>query len=198
MSGKETGMKRMWSVLALACVATACSGSGRESVNPAGPTPAASMGITGTVLPAGYAGKTVEREIAATLTGRFDFSQLWGDEWWECYADSVSTGTVTHFGLSELRTRHIPLFDTGTLTEGEFTLVAANGDEITGTYEGTAAMDPDRPDVGHASATFVVTGGTGRFKGASGSITATALETFDDPTWLTAAVTWTLSGTVRY
>ncbi len=76
--------------------------------------------------------------------------------------------------------------------------MAANGDQLQGTYEGTFAPDPDRSDVYHATATFVVSSGTGRFAGATGSLATTFLETLDDPTWASAKVTWTLAGTINY
>jgi hypothetical protein len=185
-------MKWTLSALALAIFLAACGAGSHDALNPVAPNAPA---VTAAAAPGGPA--TPSREVTGTLKGRLDFP-LWGSEWWEIYGDTTAQGTVTHLGLSVLRARHIPDFDTATLREGEFTLVAANGDEITGTYEGTAAMDPERPDLGHASVTMTVTGGTGRFAGATGTLTGTLLEVFDDPTWASAGVTWTIEGTVRY
>lgn len=183
-------------VVAFAAVAVACGDSARQTINPVGPGALAVQGISTT-----GAGSTAEhgvaRQLAGTLDGRFDFTRTWGSEWWEIYSDGDATGTVTHFGLTTLRTTHIPTL-TLQLTQGVFTMVAANGDEIHGTYEGSAAYDPERADVVHGTALFVVSGGTGRFAGATGTIRATLLEILDDPTWASAKVTWTLAGTVTY
>jgi hypothetical protein len=51
--------------------------------------------------------------------------------------------------------------------EGAFTIVAANGDQISGTFLGTAQVGPVVSIVELAT----ITGGTGRFAGASGSFT---------------------------
>lgn len=183
-------------VVAFAAVAVACGDGARQTINPAGPSAFAEQGISTTGV-GSPAEQGVARHLAGTLDGRFDFTRTWGSEWWEIYSDSEATGTVSHFGLTTLRTTHIPTL-TLQLTQGVFTMVAANGDEIHGTYEGSAAYDPDRADVVHGTAIFVVSGGTGRFAGATGSITATLLETLDDPTWASAKATWTLAGTINY
>lgn len=190
-------MSRTACVVALAAVAVACGDSTRQTNNPVSPSAFTEQGIS-TTAAGSRAEQSVARDVSGTLDGRFDFTRLWGTEWWEFYSDSEATGTVTHLGLATLRTTHIPDPNTLALTQGVFTLVAANGDEVHGTYEGAAAYDPERTDVVHGTATFVVSGGTGRFAGATGSITATFLETFDDPTWASAKGTWTLAGTIKY
>ncbi len=133
-----------------------------------------------------------------TLDGRFDFTRMWGGEWWQFYSDSHATGTVSHLGLAHVYTTHVPNLVTGALEQGTFRIVAANGDEIHGTYEGAGTYDEHRADLVHGAATFVISGGTGRFDGATGTINATFLETLDDPTWASARVAWTLAGTVNY
>jgi hypothetical protein len=181
----------------LAALVVGCSGD--RQINPTGPSTLAAGG-SGAVS-AGSAGQSqqVLRHIEGTLSGRFDFTRLWGNEWWEFYSDSDCGGTVSHLGLSRLYTTHIPDLATGALTEGTFKIVAANSDEIQGTYTGVAVYDAEHPDLlAHGTATFVITGGTGRFAGATGSINATFLETFDDPSWASAGVVWTLDGSVSY
>jgi hypothetical protein len=182
--------------VAFAAAVAACGDSARQTINPVGPSAVDEHRIS-----TSGTGSTVEqsvaRHVAGTLDGRFDFTRTWGSEWWEFYSDSDCTGTVSHLGLTRLRTTHIPTM-TGALTQGEFTMTAANGDEIRGTYEGTFASDPDHPAVYHATAMFVVASGTGRFAGATGSLTAVFVETLDDPSWASAAVTWTLAGTIAY
>jgi hypothetical protein len=184
-------------IVALAALAVACSGSAQPAINPASPSALSGAGIA--VEGAGPASEQgVARHAEGTLNGRFDFTHMWGADWWQFYSDSEATGTLSHFGLTRIHTRHIPDLTTGALEQGEFTIVAANGDELHGTYEGSATYDPERADLVHGAAAFVVSGGTGRFANATGTIAATFLETLDDPSWASAKVTWTLAGTVKY
>jgi hypothetical protein len=181
--------------ISLAVVAAGCGAN--QELSPAGPN----TGTTadGGSVAAASQGRQVTRHVTGTMTGRFDFTRLWGTEWWEFYSDSDCRGTVSHLGLARLYTTHIPDIDTGQLTEGTFRIVAANGDKIRGTYTGSAVPDAEQPALlAHGTATLVVSGGTGRFAHATGSIDATFLETFDDPSWASAGVVWTLDGSVSY
>ena len=55
-----------------------------------------------------------------------------------------------------------------TFSGGRLTLVAANGDELRATYSGT--LNPTAvPPIYAITGTYQITGGTGRFTGASGS-----------------------------
>jgi hypothetical protein len=58
---------------------------------------------------------------------------------------------------------------TGAVTGGTFTLTAANGDKVFGTYIGQA-LPTDNPNVVTYQDPGVITGGTGRFAGASGIV----------------------------
>jgi hypothetical protein len=188
----------------LVALVGACGGIDQQPVNPASPSvSAAVIGATQSAsasagVQSAAAPKTVPRDVSGTLDGRFDFTRTWGAEWWQFYSDSHATGTVSHLGLAHLYTTHVPNLDTGALEQGTFKIVAANGDEIRGTYVGAATYDALRADLVHGAATFVISGGTGRFDGATGTITATFLETLDDPSWASAKVAWTLAGTVNY
>ena len=189
----------------LVALAAACGGVDQQAVSPAGPS--VSTAVIGANQPVSAATaaaqaakgpRTVPRDVTGSLDGRFDFTRMWGAEWWQFYSDSHATGTVSHLGLSHLYTTHVPNLDTGALEQGTFRMVAASGDEIRGTYEGSATYDAVRADLVHGAATFVISGGTGRFSNASGTISATFLETLDDPSWASAKVVWTLAGTVSY
>jgi hypothetical protein len=189
--------------LTLATLGVACGGVDQQSVNPAAPT--VSTAAVGSIQSASAAAVmaarepgSVPRQLTGQLDGRFDFTRMWGDAWWQFYSDSRATGTLSHLGLSQVYTTHIPNLETGALEQGTFRIVAANGDEIRGTYEGTGTYDEHRMDLVHGMATFVISGGTGRFHGATGTIAATFLETLDDPTWASAKVAWTFTGTVNY
>jgi hypothetical protein len=88
------------------------------------------------------------------------------------------TGTGRHFGrltfaateLIDFRQFGDPAFPTprAVVTDGEFTITAANGDTLTGTYDGVGLPDPDRPGFVNGTALARLTGGTGRFRCAAG------------------------------
>jgi hypothetical protein len=63
---------------------------------------------------------------------------------------------------------------TGAVTDGTFTLTAANGDKVFGSYSGQAAPTNDANVVSYKDP-GVVTGGTGRFAAASGTMTTSGV-----------------------
>lgn len=128
------------------------------------------------------------------MNGRFTFEQ-WGPNWWDIYTHGDVTGTLRHLGWARMYTRHTPNLD-GTLSDGTFTIVAANGDQIRGTYTGYGSYVSESQVL--ATAVLSIDGGTGRFAHATGTINASFLETFDDPTYYSAKVAWTLDGAVTY
>ena len=80
-------------------------------------------------------------------------------------------GHASHLGRITLSTTETLDFVTtpGTLVirDGRLVMVAANGDELSWSYEGTAST-PDEDGDSSLTGTFVITGGTGRFSGATG------------------------------
>jgi hypothetical protein len=54
------------------------------------------------------------------------------------------------------------------VTDGQFTITASSGDTLTGIYDGVGTADPGRPGFVNGRALAVLTGGTGRFRCASG------------------------------
>lgn len=80
----------------------------------------------------------------------------------------TGTGHATYLGA--YRGEYLECFDpsTGLVSDGSFTLTTANGDTIFGTYTGQA-IPGDGADV-HYNDPGVITGGTGRFTDAGGSI----------------------------
>ena len=185
----------------LVALAAACGGADQPPVNPA--SPSVSTGAIGAnqavssgtaAAEAAKGSKTVPRYVTGMLDGRFAFEGPWEGPW---TTTGDAAGTLTHLGLARIYTTHTASPD-GTISGGAFEIAAANGDKIQGTYEATATYDALREDLVHGAATFVISGGTGRFAGATGTIIATFLETLDDPTWASAKVAWTLSGTVNY
>ena len=142
--------------------------------------------------PGGQKGKTVPREVSGVMDGRFTFEGPWEGPW---TTSGDVEGTLSHLGLAQMLTTHTASPD-GTISGGTFTIVAANGDEIRGTYTASGEWISGTQVLG--AAFLSVEEGTGRFAGASGMINAGFLETFDDPYFASAAVTWSLNGTVRY
>lgn len=74
------------------------------------------------------------------------------------------------------------------VTDGQFTITAADGATLTGTYDGVGLLDPARPGFVNGTALARLTGGTGRFHCASGfapftldinTATLTEMITFD-------------------
>lgn len=77
---------------------------------------------------------------------------------------------LAHLGLSTASAQETVTF-TETGTSGVFatTYTAANGDQLFTTASVTGALVPDQSGLIHFGGTETVTGGTGRFAGASGS-----------------------------
>jgi hypothetical protein len=82
-------------------------------------------------------------------------------------------GIATHLGRFTLTWRYEVLFATGT-GSGPATFVAANGDRLFTAATGTSAPT-ETAGVFRIMEIYTVTGGTGRFDGASGSFTSDRL-----------------------
>ena len=121
-----------------------------------------------------------EVPFAGSDVGGFTFPGACGPD--SVVVDIAGTGNGTHVG----RYTYVALecFDTVTLLySGAFTLEAANGDTIAGTYEGEV-IDIDVVDgrvVGTYEQDAAVTGGTGRFAGASGLLRVQGKADLTDP-----------------
>jgi len=79
-----------------------------------------------------------------------------------------ATGTATYLGRFTLVAPHV-VNQATRVGIGTFLLTAANGDTITADFAGLATV-VEPPNVISISETATVTGGTGRFAGATGSI----------------------------
>jgi hypothetical protein len=149
--------------------------------------------------------KTVPRDLSGVLVGTFTFD-VWGGGWYDFTTNGDATGKLKHLGLAKLYTSHTPNpIGDGTLVDTEFTIVAANGDKIWGTYsDGVVTEVPRVPPPAPSDqihyydgrATFVISGGTGRFAHARGKINATVFEALDWATW-NCTVAWALEGKDR-
>jgi hypothetical protein len=99
------------------------------------------------------------------------------------------TGNATHLGRYTTEQSHCAAPPSLAFTDGEFTFTAANGDQIRGAYFGEfVPLDPPLFTVdGH----FTITGGTGRFAGATGDGDASGVQNL-----ATGDVTVSLVGTI--
>jgi hypothetical protein len=83
----------------------------------------------------------------------------------------AGTGNVSHLGRVTVSGSHdtVILASTGYTTSlvvnGQATITAANGDQLSLTYSGSGTVTPNGFDDGF---TYQITGGTGRFAGATG------------------------------
>jgi hypothetical protein len=102
----------------------------------------------------------------------------------------TGTGHTTHLGNYSGNYRECLDPATGAVTAGTFTLTAANGDKVFGTYSGQA-FPTDDPNVVKYEDPGVITGGTGRFAGTHGSLTTSGLANL-----ATGEYTGTVSGSV--
>jgi hypothetical protein len=86
----------------------------------------------------------------------------------------TGTGHSTQLGSYSGRYRECLDPATGAVTDGTFTLTAANGDKVFGTYGGQA-LPTDDPTVVSYEDPGVITGGTGRFADAGGTMKTSGL-----------------------
>ena len=86
----------------------------------------------------------------------------------------TGTGHATHLGRHSGFYRECLDPATGAVTGGTFTLTAADGDTIFGTFSGQA-VPTDDPDLVNYEDPGVITGGTGRFADARGRVTTSGL-----------------------
>ncbi len=125
------------------------------------------------------AGESVERPIQEDLTGYltglvyspsfpegsyFDGRCSEPSQW---ISTMAGTGQVSHLGNVSWTTEHCFQLFAGTFGDAELVIAAANGDELFGTYDGVMTGETSFAE------TMVVTGGTGRFVGASGTVEET-------------------------
>jgi hypothetical protein len=128
----------------------------------------ASLALTLAALtPATALAKTggTDRPLKSTGLGTTTLNVLTGE------FSSEATEIISHVGkATSSNTGTLTVTGPGTFTAtADFTIVASNGDELTGVLNGTGTFTAADSD-----ATFIttITGGTGRFEGASGEATA--------------------------
>ncbi len=107
---------------------------------------------------------------------------------------------ASHFGRATYVTAHCPTGDPAdAYADSDFTLIAPNGDAVFGTYTGTLDQYIEVIGAeGFSTVHLTITGGTGRFEGATGSAIQEVhfiFEGYDDLAW-PWWVTW--EGTLSY
>jgi hypothetical protein len=108
-------------------------------------------------------------------------------------------GVIKGLGRANMFTFHRPLPDGTGVMDGLVKIVTASHDTLEAQYVGTAEFDytVNPPQViGHPD--FEITGGTGRFANASGTIYATSYVTFLGFEVFEWPVIWILEGIVEY
>ena len=92
------------------------------------------------------------------------------------------TGHSTHLGSYSVRYRECFVPATGAVTDGSFTLTAASGDTVFGTYSGQV-FPTDDPNVFVYDDPGVNTGGTGRFGGVIGNVEPSGVVNLSTGEW---------------
>ena len=87
--------------------------------------------------------------------------------------DVEATGNATHLGKFTLDIPHVVNAANGTAI-GTYEFTAANGDKVYATFTGVATPTAT-PGVLYIEETAIITGGTGRFAGATGSFSSERL-----------------------
>ena len=112
--------------------------------------------------------------------------------------DSQARGNASHMGLVEMTSNHCTPAGEA-ITGGEMTLIAANDDEVYIEYAGAAPFPiPGVTEYVEADLEFTITGGTGRFAGATGGGSMHAQIEFLGFGVMTWPATWEWTGTIGY
>jgi hypothetical protein len=83
--------------------------------------------------------------------------------------EDSAAGEATHLGRYKLSAHEFISLVTLDVTGGSFTITAANGDTLAGTYSGKASTT-DTPTIIRYEVSGPITSGTGRFSGLTGTI----------------------------
>ena len=135
-----------------------------------------------------------DRPVSGTISATVTLNVLTG-------AVTVEGGGVaSHIGkFTTSLEGTVMITSTGTFGSGTFTTVAANGDELTGTY---TLATPGAPGVAHTTTiVMTLTGGTGRFSDASGtqtSVTEVSPISFSGGVLVNSAVGTITTGQISY
>jgi len=123
-----------------------------------------------------FAGQAIERPVREDLSG-YTVSMVYspsfpdGDTFGircsepsQWISTSAGTGKISHLGRVTWTTEHCFQLHAGTFGDADLVITAANGDQLFGTYDGFMTGETSFAE------TLIITGGTGRFSGATGTI----------------------------
>jgi hypothetical protein len=139
-----------------------CSGCS-DSISPTGPSSVGSGSLSLESSASGAASRGTSVPFKGNFEGTQRSTPLLPPL---AFVDASATGNATHLGRFTVEFSHTVNFATRT-GEGTYTFTAANGDTLTADFTGQAQPGPIVSIVEHA----IITGGTGRFAGATGSFT---------------------------
>src|SRR5690349_855416 len=147
-------------VVCLCVLASSCTG--QTLTSPSSPTAAsvASAGEVGEVLATASA-----RAHPVPFRGSLKAQEVDVLSFPTLKIDGSAEGTATHLGRYAAQFNGAVNVLDGTAT-GSFTFTAANGDQLFATFVGLGVGDP----IATIVETLTITGGTGRFAGASGTL----------------------------
>jgi hypothetical protein len=116
-------------------------------------------------------------------------------------ASAEGTAHLSHLGKTTLTSNFVAVA-TGPTTRtahGTTTFVAANGDTLTSTFDATGETNASGTEQ-EVTGVFAITGGTGRFAGATGTFTARLHEEVASISGTTATLnqTFTVEGKISY
>ena len=139
-----------------------------RSESPTAPSPSSEAAPRGASLAA------TQVPFKATFNAAGTASAVAGDRCPVLTVDIHGTGNATHTGQLTDDQSHCADPSSLAFTDGIFTLTAANGDQIRGTYFGEfVPLDAPLFNIdGH----FTITGGTGRFAGSTGGGDASGVQ----------------------
>jgi hypothetical protein len=161
-------MKGSFTVTALfaALLASGCS----QTASPTGPSSASSsLSVARSAGSNGMPGSSNSQSVP--FNGTFEGTQAATPlEPPFALVDGTASGTATQLGRFTVAFPHTVNFATATGV-GTYTFIAANGDTLTADFTGQAQVAPITSIVEQAT----ITGGTGRFTGATGNFTVRRL-----------------------
>lgn len=178
---------KCWFALVTVGTALLCGACG-QPVSPSAPSPVSAV-LREPSAAAGAQGAPALSPTAVSVpfTGRLEGTQTVTPlEPPFALVEGEATGHATHLGRFTVEFPHTVNFATAS-GAGTYTFTAANGDTLTATFTGQAQLGTVTSIVEQAT----ITGGTGRFAGATGGFTARRL--FDPSTGTT---TGSLEGTI--
>jgi hypothetical protein len=133
------------------------------------------------------AGQT--KSFAATDSGTFTITPV-SDA--VVFTQDVGSGRASHLGNYTFVAQELVNLATFQITDGSFTITTQRG-TISGTYSGSAAAGPSPGSITW-DVSGPITGGTGKFAGASGTITYHGVGIFTSAT--TGTLSEVISGTL--